>query len=111
MNKHSFSLLISIIALIILTSCQDVKKGLSGKKIDEGNEFLVIKKNPLVVPPDFDELPQPKNNKNLEKISNQNAIKENEFKKLLEKKEEKTKKNNTKINGNLEENILKKIKK
>ena len=82
-------------------------------KLSENIDFknFQIKKNPLVVPPDFDELPQPKNNKNLEKISNQNAIKENEFKKLLEKKDEKTKENNTKINGNLEENILKKIKK
>ena len=53
MNKKSFSFLISIIIFTTLTGCQDVKKGLSGKKIDEGNEFLVIKKNPLVVPPNF----------------------------------------------------------
>ena len=44
MIKQSFSLLISIIIFIILTGCQDVKKGLTGKKIDQGNEFLVIKK-------------------------------------------------------------------
>ena len=45
MNKKIFSFLISIIIFTILTSCQDVKKGLSGKNIDEGNEFLVIKKS------------------------------------------------------------------
>ena len=111
MKKYSLSFLIPIILLFILTGCQDVKKGLTGKKINEGNEFLVIKKNPLVVPPDFNELPQPKNNKNLGNISNQNAQKENEFKKLLEKNEDKVEQNNTSINSNLEENILKQIKK
>lgn len=60
MNKKNFSFLISIIIFTILSGCQDVKKGLSGKKIDEGNEFLVIKKNPLVLPPDFNMLPEPK---------------------------------------------------
>ena len=44
MKKYSLSFLIPIILLFILTGCQDVKKGLTGKKINEGNEFLVIKK-------------------------------------------------------------------
>ena len=110
MNKKSFSFLISIIILSILTGCQDVKKGLSGKKIDEGNEFLVIKKNPLVVPPNFNELPQPRNN-NLENNSNKENENDNEFKNLLEKNGDEIKQNDSKTNGNLEENILKQINK
>ena len=110
MIKQSFSLLISIIIFIILTGCQDVKKGLTGKKIDQGNEFLVIKKNPLVVPPNFNELPQPRNN-NLENNSNKENENDNEFKNLLEKNGDEIKQNDSKTNGNLEENILKQINK
>ena len=108
MNKKSFSFLISIIIFTTLTGCQDVKKGLSGKKIDEGNEFLVIKKNPLVVPPNFNELPQPSDN-NLE--NNSNKDNENEFKNIMKKNEDNISENETTTNGNLEENILKQIKK
>ncbi|MDC3138931.1 DUF3035 domain-containing protein, partial [Candidatus Pelagibacter sp.] len=85
MNKKSFSFLISILIFTILTGCQDVKKGLSGKKINEGNEFLVIKKNPLVVPPNFNELPQPSDN-NIE--NNSNKDNENEFKNIMKKNED-----------------------
>ena len=48
-----------IIFLILPISCQSVKDGLSGKKYESSDEFLVIKKNPLVLPPDFNELPKP----------------------------------------------------
>ena len=108
MNKKGFSFLISIIIFTILTGCQDVKKGLSGKKIDEGNEFLVIKKNPLVVPPNFNELPQPSDN-NLE--NNSNKDNENEFKNIMKKNEDNISENDTTTTDNLEENILKQIKK
>ena len=108
MNKKGFSFLISIIIFTILTGCQDVKKGLSGKKIDEGNEFLVIKKNPLVVPPNFNELPQPSDN-NLE--NNSNKDNENEFKNIMKNNEDNISENDSTTTGNLEENILKQIKK
>jgi len=48
------------ILLISLNSCQSVKDALSGKKYESSDEFLVIKKNPLVLPPDFGSLPEPK---------------------------------------------------
>ena len=35
-------------------------EALQGKKrSDQGDEFLIDKKNPLVMPPDFDKLPKP----------------------------------------------------
>ena len=108
MNKKIFSFLISIMIFTILTGCQDVKKGLSGKKIDEGNEFLVIKKNPLVVPPNFNELPQPSDN-NIE--NNSNKDNENEFKNIMKNNEDNILENDSTTTGNLEENILKQIKK
>ena len=52
-------ILILVIALTGL-SCQSIKDGLSGNKSDNSDEFLVQKKSPLVLPPQFLELPQPK---------------------------------------------------
>ena len=52
-------ILILLVALVGL-SCQSVKDGLSGKKSENSDEFLVQKKSPLVLPPKFLELPQPK---------------------------------------------------
>ena len=56
MNKNYFFLII----LIFLSSCQNVKDALTGKKYEDSDEFLVIKKNPLVLPPNFNDLPTPK---------------------------------------------------
>ena len=56
MNKN-FLLLILLFALC---SCQGVKDALTGKKYESSDEFLVIKKNPLVLPPNFNDLPTPK---------------------------------------------------
>ena len=49
-----------ILLLLFLYSCGSVGEALQGKKrSDQGDEFLIDKKNPLVMPPDFDKLPQP----------------------------------------------------
>ena len=61
MIKKLFLLLI----IISLYSCQSVKDALSGKKYESSDEFLVIKKNPLVLPPDFNALPKPENQINM----------------------------------------------
>ena len=55
MIKKLFLLLV----VISLYSCQSVKDALSGKKYESSDEFLVIKKNPLVLPPDYNKLPEP----------------------------------------------------
>ena len=52
-------ILILLVALVGL-SCQSIKDGLSGKKSENSDEFLVQKKSPLVLPPKFLELQQPK---------------------------------------------------
>jgi len=45
--------------LFLLLSCQAAKDGLTGKKRTNADEFLVEKKNPLVLPPRFGDLPSP----------------------------------------------------
>ena len=110
MKKNNYPIFL-LIFLFLLSGCQDVKKGITGKKIDQGEEFLVIKKNPLVVPPDFEKMPLPKN-----KIDKTNSIKSdnnqvNEFEKLLKTQDENIEVSNSRENtGNLEKKIIDKIK-
>ncbi len=48
-----------ILIFSFLTSCGSVSEGFKLKKENAGDEFLVEKKNPLVLPPNFNELPEP----------------------------------------------------
>ena len=95
------------VLLILLNSCQSVKDGLSGNKKNTAEEFLVEKKNPLVLPPDFDKLPKPGNidSKDLEEgdIDLENIIGKSNV--------SKTKSKNKNIDGSLENIILEKINK
>ena len=43
----------------ILQGCQSVSDGLTLKKKENSQQFLIEKKQPLVMPPDFDKLPEP----------------------------------------------------
>ena len=70
MNKK----LLFIVTLFFLSSCQNVKDALTGKKYENSDEFLVIKKNPLILPPNFNDLPSPKDvvdNNQIENIENE----------------------------------------
>jgi len=50
---------IIFIIVISLTSCQSAKDALTLKKKSNADEFLVEKKSPLVLPPDYGKLPLP----------------------------------------------------
>tara|TARA_B100001245_G_C22597304_1_gene296059 strand:+ start:120 stop:425 length:306 start_codon:yes stop_codon:yes gene_type:complete len=58
-----FKKIIYILLFIFLASCANtfdsVKKGLTGEKRNSADEFLVKKKDPLILPPDFENLPDP----------------------------------------------------
>jgi len=53
----------SFLILLFLSSCGDswdsLKRGLTGAKKKSADEFLIKKKDPLVLPPDFESLPTP----------------------------------------------------
>ena len=68
-----------IIITLALTSCNSLSeagKVLRNEKVNTNDEFLVKKKQPLELPPDYNELPMPnsqnskneKNNENIKKI-------------------------------------------
>lgn len=67
--KLNKNLVISFLALIILVGCQSVKNTLTLKKDQSVDEFLIEKKNPLVLPPDYSELPVPKKQNETKKAS------------------------------------------
>ena len=94
--------------LTFLYSC-GVGEALQGKKrSDQGDEFLIDKKNPLVLPPDFDKLPKPgeasiKSTKDIK--SDQSNI-EN----LLKKSKIEDDASSSEQSTSIESSILKKIK-
>ena len=71
MNKIIF-LIISATFLISCTSFKDAGKVLRNEKITTTDEFLIKKRDPLVLPPDFREIPKPKSQSN--QTQNENKI-------------------------------------
>ena len=101
-------ILIILSSSLFLFSCGGLKEGFTNQKKNNSDEFLVEKKAPLVMPPDYKELPKPKNNLESSQFKdNKNNIKslitnENVSDSDLEKNE---------LNKKLEESLLDKIKK
>ena len=103
--KDYKKLLTLLTIVILLSGCNTVKKGFQPDK-RSGEEFLVEKKSPLVMPPDFDELPIP----NQEKVINENR--KSGIKSLLIGSKDKTDIEETDQNiSPIEKLILKQIKK
>ena len=106
MKKNKFGLIIFFGLIFLLTSCESAKEGLTGKKKDNTDEFLVQKKNPLVVPPDYNDLPLPKDQKIENDQSSSNI--DNEIKKLMESEENNNVSNNESASdSSLEDSIIK----
>ena len=57
MKKNNIYLILFMMFMTV--SCQTLKNAVSGVKQENSDEFLVQKKNPLVLPPDFTDLPVP----------------------------------------------------
>tara|TARA_B100001248_G_C27301668_1_gene417455 strand:- start:149 stop:463 length:315 start_codon:yes stop_codon:yes gene_type:complete len=85
--KLIFKISLILITVFILEGCSNVKEGLSLKKKQGIDEFLIERKNPLTVPPDFSSLPQPRNSMEENKVEEKDI----DLKKVLtETKENKT---------------------
>ena len=103
---NCFRILILLNLLIFISSCGTVKKAFTNQKKTGSDEFLVEKKSPLSMPPDYNDLPVPKSKNNKEENSSniENLITGNEDGNIKE--------NNSELSGqNIEETLLKKIKK
>ena len=92
-----------IFLLFLFTgSCADtfssVKRGLTGAKKNSADEFLVEKKDPLILPPDFENLPIP-----------DEGIADIEKDSIFEKTLEDLAEDNSSASNSVENSILKKI--
>ena len=101
--KHLKIIILSNLFLFLL-SCGTIKEGFSNKKKNNSDEFLVEKKSPLVMPPNYNDLPEPTTNQQSVKKEN------NPIKSLLQE-------NNSLIDNDiideerkLEDSLLEKIK-
>ena len=102
MKKISSILLLATV-FFTFQSCQTVKEGFTSQKKKSTDEFLVEKKSPLVMPPEFNELPVPKSSENIQENETENNI-EN----LISNND--TPENSEIQNENFENSIIEKIK-
>tara|TARA_B100001248_G_C27013916_1_gene288917 strand:+ start:106 stop:420 length:315 start_codon:yes stop_codon:yes gene_type:complete len=102
--KKISSILLFAIVFFTFQSCQTVKEGFTSQKKKSTDEFLVEKKSPLVMPPEFNELPVPKSSENIQENETENNI-EN----LISNND--TPENSEIQNENFENSIIEKIKK
>ena len=104
--KKIIILLLSFVALVSCNTFSDVGKVLRNEKTNTTDEFLVKKKQPLVLPPDFSLLPEPE-------TKDQTINTENEFnlKKILEGNSNNDKNFKVKSSNSVEKSILDKINK
>lgn len=90
-----------IILTFFVTSCGDtassIKRGLTGAKKTSGDEFLIQKKDPLILPPDYENLPIP----NEEAVTEEISTFEKNLGTLIE--------DNSSRSSSVEDSILKKI--
>src|SRR5210317_2488576 len=107
--RKTKSFILILFASILLGNCSTLKEGFTNNKKNGTDEFLVEKKQPLVMPPDFEKLPLPD-------VALDTALKKEEKTSSLEKmlkgsnKTTETNENNSETNS-IESKILKEIKK
>ena len=91
-----------ILINFFIASCADsldsVKRGLTGAKSESVDEFLIKKKDPLVLPPDYENLPAPGNNTDVVEDTS-----------LFKETKEATSEIEQGSSGSLEDSILRKI--
>ena len=103
MKKIKFFLVI----LTLLASCGGFKeagKVLRNEKVNSNDEFLVKKREPLILPPEYDKIPEPNS-----QINSRNIKEENKIKKILKKSSQEKPQINK--STSTEKSILNKIKK
>ena len=108
--KNMIKILKRLIFILLLfnlvNGCQSLKDGLQGKKkSNNAQEFLIEKKSPLVLPPDFDKLPLPTSKS--EKNESENEF---DLKDVLENNSENVDSTEVNKKGSTEKSILEKIK-
>ena len=104
-KKYKFLILVGMTSLF-LYGCNTVKEAFDPQRKNSSEEFLVEKKSPLSMPPDFEKLPVPQTDKQI----NQNEGEDIEFL-IIENDQNGDQSNGTEISDeDFEEFMLDKIK-
>ena len=104
MKKNNIYLILFM--MLVTASCQSIKNAVSGVKQENSDEFLVQKKHPLVLPPDFTDLPEP-----FEELLQTSEIQvDDDIEKLLGMENNTKDTDNTSDSSSIESFVLKKIK-
>ncbi len=93
-----------LVLTLMFQGCSSIKEGFRSQKKNSTDEFLVEKKSPLVMPPEYNELPVPE----IENFESE-IEEENDIKKLLTNSNN-TNSNSNEQNKNFKNSILDKIK-
>ena len=104
MKKNNIFLILFM--MLVTVSCQSLQNALSGSKQENSDEFLVQKKHPLVLPPDFTDLPVPFE----ESVKVTEVQIEDDIEKLLGVENNTKNTNDTSDSSSIESFVLKKIK-
>ena len=100
-----FNKILVIITLgLFISSCNTVKEAFDPQRKNSSEEFLVEKKSPLSMPPEFNELPVPSN----EKVNKESQI--NNIESLITEETNNEKLETVESNKEFEQSILDKIK-
>ena len=100
--------LVLIILSLLFVSCSgisDVGKVMRNEKTVTTDEFLVKKRKPLILPPDYNEIPEPG------EISAKQKTEEDKIKKILKAPKEDNNSGAKERGSSVENSILKKIRK
>jgi PBP1b-binding outer membrane lipoprotein LpoB len=104
MIENIKSLLLIIISTVLISSCGSVQKAFDPQNKNTSEEFLVEKKSNLSIPPSFEELPVPSN----EKVNKENQI--NKIESLITEDSNNEKLETVEPDKDFEQSILDKIK-
>ena len=104
MIKNIKSSLLIIISTVLISSCGSVQKAFDPQNKNTSEEFLVEKKSPLSIPPSFEELPVPSN----EKVNKESQI--NKIESLITEDSNNEKLKTVEPDKDFEQSILDKIK-
>jgi hypothetical protein len=97
---------LSLVSLFFLYSCgglSDVGKVMRNEKVSSNDEFLVKKREPLILPPDYDTLPEPMSEETINKENDNNI---NKILKIPNEQE-----NSKKKSSSVEQSIISEIRK
>ena len=107
--KKIKSLIFILFVSILVGNCSTLKEGFINDKKQGSDEFLVEKKQPLVVPPNFEKLPLPNTTLDVDSDKEQKV---SSLEKMLKTSSNEEKSDNQKdMNSSIESLILKEIKK